>query len=83
MLGPAHISFISDILNAIFDIYADKTFDYNHVFVNGDFIKILEQTVPLFSAKIKSLEKRNNMIKSRANEALLNLREFIKYKKSE
>nr|CAG8456323.1 14202_t:CDS:10 [Entrophospora candida] len=74
-----------EALNAIYDIYADKNFDYDqYVFVQGNYLNLLQNIVDPFRVMVKSIDKRNfRDQRLRADEALINLVAFIKYKKEE
>ncbi|CAG8463507.1 11835_t:CDS:2 [Racocetra fulgida] len=69
---------VIEVLNAIYDIYADKDFDYDEpVFVQGGYL-------PLLESMTKSIDKRTSRdLRLRADEAYENLIAFIKYKKDE
>ncbi|KAJ3089816.1 hypothetical protein HK102_005450 [Quaeritorhiza haematococci] len=79
------VEVVSEILNALFDIYADEAFDYDGpVFVQGNFLDRLKELYPTLRAKVKSTDKRKNRdVRERADEALMNLRAFIQYKEGE
>jgi hypothetical protein len=72
-------------MNAMFDIYGDKQFDYDHpVFVTQMFLKTLDQNLYSIQKKIKCVDKRTHgELRDRCDEALFNMREFIKYKRNE
>ncbi|CAH1758824.1 13143_t:CDS:10 [Entrophospora sp. SA101] len=74
-----------EALNAIYDIYADKNFDYDqYVFVQGNYLNLLQNIMDPFRVMVKSIDKRNfRDQRLRADEALINLVAFIKYKKEE
>ncbi|KAI8896742.1 armadillo-type protein, partial [Globomyces pollinis-pini] len=83
--GPSQIETISELLNSIFDIYSDGRFTYDQpVFIQLQFNSILRDCYPRIALKVKSVDKRKfKEVRARADEAVLNLREFIKYKDSE
>lgn len=74
-----------EALNQLFDIYADNTFAYDKaVFWADGFYKHLEDALPKAKKLAKTIDKRKQTeLRTRADEALLNLAEFLKYKKSE
>ncbi|KAK6098952.1 hypothetical protein MT418_000424 [Batrachochytrium dendrobatidis] len=76
---------LCEILNGIYDIYGDATFDYDMpVFVQGGFLAQLEKLHPTLRSKFKSIDKRKQRdVRERADEMILNLRAFIQYKASE
>ncbi|CAG8550386.1 25392_t:CDS:10 [Dentiscutata erythropus] len=69
---------VVEVLNSIYDVYADKDFDYDEpVFVQGGYLPLLENTA-------KSIDKRTSRdLRFRADEAHENLIAFIKYKRDE
>ena len=65
-----------EILNAIFDIYGDKEFDYDGpVFIEREFLSRLKRIASKVSFKLSS--------ESDGQDCLENLRAFIDYKDSE
>ncbi|KAK6350254.1 hypothetical protein TWF696_006489 [Orbilia brochopaga] len=72
-------------LDAIYDVYADKEFDYDEeVFVQLGFLKYLRSFVGRVKGMVKRIDKRKNPeLRQSAEEALLNLNAFIKYKTQE
>ena len=74
-----------EALNQIFDIYADKSYAFDEaVFWGHDFYKHLEDVLPKVKKMAKSIDKRKFMeLRSRADEAVLNLPRFLKYKQEE
>jgi hypothetical protein len=82
--GSAGSAIIAELLNAIYDIYADKSYDYDlPVFVDKGFNQILKQQFPLIQSKFKEIEKKQRDVKEMCNEALTNLKAFIQYKEKE
>ncbi|KAJ3208578.1 hypothetical protein HK099_008690, partial [Clydaea vesicula] len=75
----------SEILNSIYDIYADKNFDYDEPnFVKSGFLAKLKLFFPNFRGLVKKLDKRKfRDTRERCEEALLNLKHFILYKEKE
>lgn len=73
----------TEILNALFDIYADATFDYDTpVFIQGSYLSELKRALPLYKTSVNDMKKQTIEFE-RADETLLNLIEFISYKESE
>jgi len=71
-------------LNQIFDIYADKSFACDEVFWADGFYGHLEEILPKMSKVTKKIDKRKfGELRSRADEAVLNLGRFMRYKKKE
>ncbi|KAI9334749.1 hypothetical protein BDR26DRAFT_920768 [Obelidium mucronatum] len=79
------IQVISEALNAIYDVYADAAFKYDRpVFVQGGFLKVLKSAYPKLKVRVKALDKRRfREVRDRADEAMLNLGAFIRYKEGE
>jgi hypothetical protein len=76
---------VLEALDALFDIYADASFDYDlPVFVAGDFANHLEKCIPRVRQLKASLsKKRTPALWYKADETLDNLVAFIDYKRSE
>ncbi|KAG0368264.1 armadillo-type protein [Gamsiella multidivaricata] len=74
-----------EALNAIYDIYADAEFDYDMpVFVQGNFNHELKGMVKMTRFMARNIDRRKNRdLRTRADEAVMNLVEFIKYKEKE
>lgn len=74
-----------EALNQIFDIYADKSYAFDEpVFWADGFYKHLEETLPKVRKMAKSIDKRKfEELRARADEAVLNLGRFLKYKRTE
>ena len=74
-----------EALNQIFDIYADRAYKFDEpVFWGADFHKHLEEALPKVKKMAKSIDKRKYVeLRSRADEAVLNLGRFLKYKRTE
>lgn len=74
-----------EALNQIFDIYADKSFAFDGpVFWGNSFYKHLEEVQPKVKKMVKSIDKRKfGELRSRADEAILNLGRFLVYKRKE
>lgn len=50
---------LSELLNALFDIYGDADFDYDSpVFVSGGFLAALKSIAPKIQSKVKCIDKR-------------------------
>ncbi|KAH0547639.1 hypothetical protein FGG08_000128 [Glutinoglossum americanum] len=74
-----------EALNQLFDIYADKAFDYDEpVFWGNGLLSHLEAAIPNVRKMAKAVDKRKQPdMRGRADEALMNLGRFVKYKKDE
>jgi hypothetical protein len=74
-----------EALNQLFDIYADEAFDYDEpVFWGDGLLAHLEAAIPNVRRMAKAVDKRKQPdLRGRADEALMNLGRFIKYKKDE
>lgn len=74
-----------EALNQIFDIYADKEYIFDEpVFWGDNFSKHLEEIQPKAKKLAKSIDKRKfGELRSRADEAILNLGRFLIYKRKE
>ncbi|GBB99537.1 hypothetical protein RclHR1_03550017 [Rhizophagus clarus] len=79
------IECIAESLNAIYDIYADKDFDYDEpVFVREGYLHVLESIVDNVHKITKSIdEKESREQRLLMDEVYINLVAFIKYKKDE
>lgn len=69
---------LSEILNAIFDIYGDETRIFNQTFVEGDYLGKLKSLLGRAKGKCRSIKFVE--VKERAQEAIENLDAFIKYR---
>ncbi|KAJ3282467.1 hypothetical protein HDU79_009926 [Rhizoclosmatium sp. JEL0117] len=79
-----HVDVVSEALNAVYDVYGDAVYPWDSVFVNGKYLDVLRGVLPGFKAKVKGVDKRRERgVRERAEEALLNLGAFIKYKEGE
>ncbi|KAL2070571.1 hypothetical protein VTL71DRAFT_13597 [Oculimacula yallundae] len=74
-----------EALNQLFDIYADKSYSFDEpVFWGDNFSKHLEEIQPKAKQLAKSIDKRKfGELRSRADEAILNLGRFLVYKRKE
>ncbi|KAG0297160.1 hypothetical protein BGZ96_007521 [Linnemannia gamsii] len=74
-----------EALNAIFDIYADAEFDYDlPVYVQGNFNQELKGMVKMVKFMVRNIDRRKDRdLRNRADEASMNLVEFVKYKEKE
>lgn len=83
--GIEKADLMSELLNAIYDIYSDAAFDYDRpVFIEGGYLSALYMLVEKIQLKVKNIDKRKAKItRIRADEALLNLKAFINYKRDE
>ncbi|RDW69353.1 putative arm-like repeat-containing protein [Coleophoma cylindrospora] len=75
---------VVEALNQIFDIYADKSYACDAVFWSDGFFAHLEEILPKARKLTKAIDKRKHEeLRARADEVLLNLGRFLKYKKTE
>ncbi|KAK6533353.1 hypothetical protein TWF694_002303 [Orbilia ellipsospora] len=76
---------VIECLNGVYDVYADQDFDYDEeVFVKLGFLKYLRSFVGRVRGMAKRIDKRKQPeLRESAEEALLNLNAFIKYKTEE
>jgi len=74
-----------EALNAVFDIYADKTYEFDEpVFWRDGFYKHLEEIQPKVKKMAKSIDKRKfGELRARSDEVVLNLGRFLVYKRKE
>lgn len=74
-----------EAMNQLFDIYADKSFAFDEaVFWAEGFYKHLEEILPKAKNMAKGIDKRKfGELRARADEAVLNLGRFLKYKRNE
>ncbi|CZS88810.1 hypothetical protein WAI453_010603 [Rhynchosporium graminicola] len=74
-----------EALNQLFDIYADKSYSFDEpVFWGDNFSKHLEEIQPKAKQLAKSIDKRKfGELRSRTDEAILNLGRFLVYKRRE
>ena len=74
-----------EALDILYEIYADKGFDYDApVFVQRKFVTELKQVQPKIKAMTKRIDKRTMPeLRERADEVQLNLGHFISYKLNE
>ncbi|ERS99916.1 armadillo repeat protein [Sporothrix schenckii 1099-18] len=74
---------IVEALNQLFDIYGDETADCDReVFWHDKLLTAFEAALPKTKAMAKAIDKRlNTELRTRADEAVLNLGRFIQYKK--
>lgn len=74
-----------EALNAIYDIYADAEFDYDlPVYVQGNFNQELKGLVKMVKFMVRNIDRRKDRdLRNRADEASMNLVEFVKYKEKE
>ncbi|WWD16378.1 hypothetical protein CI109_100804 [Kwoniella shandongensis] len=72
------------VLNAVIDMYADETRDYDQeVFVKGAFLEGLSGIVAKVKGEVKKIDRRNDrQARVRGEEAYENLVAFIKYRRS-
>ncbi|KAI9052870.1 hypothetical protein LZ554_003142 [Drepanopeziza brunnea f. sp. 'monogermtubi'] len=74
-----------EALNQIFDIYSDNSYSFDEpVYWGNNFSKHLEDVQPKAKKLFKSIDKRKfGELRSRADEAILNLNRFLIYKRKE
>ncbi|KAF9082634.1 hypothetical protein BGX23_012266 [Mortierella sp. AD031] len=74
-----------EALNAIYDVYADAEFDYDlPVYVQGNFNQELKGMVKMVKFMVRNIDRRKDRdLRNRADEASMNLVEFVKYKEKE
>ncbi|KAE8447655.1 hypothetical protein EG329_010461 [Mollisiaceae sp. DMI_Dod_QoI] len=74
-----------EALNQIFDIYADKSYQFDEpVFWGDNFYKHLEEIQPRAKKMSKTIDKRKfGELRARADEVVLNLGRFLAYKRKE
>ncbi|KAI9240153.1 MAG: armadillo-type protein [Podila humilis] len=74
-----------EALNAMYDIYADKDFDYDlPVYVQGNFNQELRGMIKMVKFMVRNIDRRKSRdLRNRADEAAMNLVEFVKYKENE
>ncbi|OQS00575.1 HEAT repeat containing 3 [Thraustotheca clavata] len=80
LLADTDLQVVCEVLNALFDIYSDETYD--QVFFELNFLATLEHVGAGMKAKIKSEAKSlDRDLIAHSKETRLNLLRFIKYKK--
>ncbi|KAK4126121.1 hypothetical protein N657DRAFT_642899 [Parathielavia appendiculata] len=74
---------VIEALNQLFDMYGDEEVPCDkEVFWKDGFLKHIEEFVPKMKALTKGIDKRTQAeLRTRADEALLNLGRFVQYKK--
>ncbi|KAL3427249.1 ARM-like repeat-containing protein [Phlyctema vagabunda] len=73
-----------ETLDQLFDIYADKSYDCDTIFWSDGFYQHLEDAQPKAKKLAKGIDKRKFAeLRARADEAIMNLGRFLKYKKTE
>ncbi|ROT41812.1 hypothetical protein SODALDRAFT_325996 [Sodiomyces alkalinus F11] len=82
-LPETPVADVVEVLNQLFDIYGDEEYAQDkEVFWKDNFLEHLEQALPQVKAAVKKVDKRTNLeLRSRGDEAVLNLGRFIQYKK--
>lgn len=75
---------VIEALDQIFDIYGDEGYSYDQaVFWKEGFYAQLEEVLPKVRQMAKSIDKRKHAeLRLRADEAVLNLGRFLKYKRT-
>lgn len=70
-------------INAIIDIFADESREYDAIFVQNNFVGILAGIVARFRSEARKVDRRKTPeLRARAEEAYENLVAFIKYRRS-
>ncbi|KAK4227860.1 synchronized import protein 1 [Podospora fimiseda] len=74
---------IVEALNQIFDIYGDEQLECDKaVFWKDGFLKHLEEFLPKLKTQAKGIDKRaQTELRTRTDEAIVNLERFVRYKK--
>lgn len=73
---------VIETLNQVFDVYGDEEFACEKVFWEEGFLKHLEDLLPRLKTAAKGIDKRKaGELRTKTDEAFLNLGRFIKYKK--
>jgi len=74
---------VIEALNQVFDLYGDEDAACDkEVFWKDNFLKHLEELLPRLKTIAKGIDKRKSQeLRTKADEAILNLGRFIKYKK--
>lgn len=74
-----------EALNAIFDVYGDKSYPYDApVFKGSGYLSQLSEALPRLKNMVKKIDRRREKhLRFRAEEALENLESFIDYKHAE
>lgn len=81
-LPETPVADVVETLNQLFDIYGDENKEWDkEVFWKDNFLQHLEGVVPKVKEMIKTIDKRKSAeLRTRAEEARLNLSRFIQYK---
>ena len=73
---------IVEALGQLFDVYADEDSECDRIFWEDGFLKRLEEAQPKLRDMVKLLDKRRlPELRTRADEAVMNLGRFIQYKR--
>jgi hypothetical protein len=74
---------VVEALNQLFDIYGEESYACDReVFWRDNFLKHLDEIRPKVKAMTKAIDKRQSgELRDRADEALLNLDRFLRYKR--
>lgn len=83
--NPLAVEIIIESLNALYDIFADKEFQYDYeIFVEKNYLVWFRDIEPRVKEAYKKVDKnRHPVLKSRMEEVWNNLERFIEYKASE
>ncbi|KAJ3160000.1 hypothetical protein HDU86_001265 [Geranomyces michiganensis] len=81
----ASVALATDLLDAFYDVFADAATDPTDcVYVDSGMNDVLRQFAAGFRSRVKAVDKRKNRdLRERAEEALLNLVAFVRYKDGE
>jgi hypothetical protein len=81
---PDELPLISEMLNSLFDAYADKSYPCNHIFHQEEFGPRLETAYYKLKASVKKVDGRKYPEERlQTDEAMMNLKNFIGYKERE
>ena len=71
-----------EALNQLFDMYGDESLEHDKVFWKNNFLSHLEEVSPKVKEMAKAIDKRKcGELRAKADEVVLNLGRFIKYKR--
>ncbi|KAJ8102942.1 hypothetical protein POJ06DRAFT_59476 [Lipomyces tetrasporus] len=80
-----HPEIVIEALDAIYDIFGDKTYPFDHeIFIKGEFLNHLTNVQPQVKQMAKKIDRRKNLrLRTKADEVVVNLQRFIEYKINE
>lgn len=82
--GLISVGEMCDTLNGFYEIYGDKSYDYDTNFVAGRYLDALSAVVPQVARIARAVDKgRFPDMRDAADEVLINLKAFLRYKKTE